>query len=75
MKLVRFDCQIVDMYDEEYFVGVLPQKEGILVYKYFSELSPEQLDDQTSGSSPDVHLERGNILGQSSTCVAPWVTN
>ena len=74
MRLVRFDCQIVDMYEEEYFVGFIPQKEGVIVYKYFSELSTEQLEGSQEASA-DIHLERGNILGQSSPSVAPWVTN
>lgn len=50
-KLVRFDCQICDMYEEEYFVPVVPTKASQesggkpLVYKYFAELSQEQISD------------------------------
>ena len=52
-KLVRFDCQVVDMFEEEYFAGALNpnpidltenQQESAaaaqpLVYKYFTSLS------------------------------------
>ena len=41
-KVVRFDCIICDMYEEEYFVGVLNSSdvtEPPLIYKYFTNLS------------------------------------
>lgn len=51
-KLVRFDCQILDMFEEEYFVPIMPDHQPAssdstspvlsqtpLVYKYHSELS------------------------------------
>ena len=45
-KLVRFECQIADMYDDEFFISVMdPSSKATepdtqpLVYKYFSELS------------------------------------
>lgn len=59
------------MYEEEYYVSVLPQKDDVLVYKYFSELVPGQLDDQPEDPQ---HLERGNVLGQSSTSIMPWAS-
>jgi hypothetical protein len=52
------------MYEEEYYVAILPLKDDVLIYKYFSELSSDQLELQgTRTSQKDVHLERGNILG------------
>ena len=51
-KLVRFDCQIIDMFEEEYYVGVLSANTSDstaaastppLVYKYFTALSQEQM--------------------------------
>jgi len=77
-KLVRFDCQIVDMYEEEYFVAVLPMKDSeVVVYKYFTELSAEQLEQQQANQEPDqaMHLERANLLGQSTRCIMPWASN
>jgi hypothetical protein len=51
------------MYEEEYFVGVLPQKNNdVLIYKYFSELSQEQMEHHNENHDP-LHLERGNLLG------------
>lgn len=38
-KLVRFDCIISDMYEEEFFVAVLSKDDKSFVYKYFSECS------------------------------------
>ena len=51
-KLVRFDCQIIDMFEEEYYVGVVPATKNDsseaaaatappLVFKYFNVLSSE----------------------------------
>ena len=53
-KLVRFDCQIVDMFEEELYIPVVPKKnlsdpatsresDNPLIYKYFSEMSDEQV--------------------------------
>ena len=50
-KLVRFDCSICDMFEEEFYVPLIPKKESTgntdsndnipLVYKYFTELTDE----------------------------------
>jgi len=32
------------MYEEEYYVAIIPQKDDVLIYKYFSELSEDQLE-------------------------------
>lgn len=48
-KLARFECMVQDMYDEEFFIQVLKPKdpdaslESTILYKYYSELSPEQM--------------------------------
>ena len=54
---MRFDGQVCDMFEEEYFVPVVPAKgEAVdnaaaepLVYKYFSELSDEEMATYRSG--------------------------
>ena len=58
-KLVRFDCQICDMYEEEYFAPVVPKREQRadaenkpLIYKYFSHMSNNQLGDYDSDAVP-----------------------
>ena len=41
-RVVRFDCIISDMYEEEYFVGVLASNDQTappLIYKYFTNLT------------------------------------
>lgn len=38
-KLVRFDCIISDMYEEEFFVAVLKNNDRTFIYKYFTECS------------------------------------
>jgi len=48
-RLVRFECMIQDMYEEEYFGTVLRKHDSqdlnyALLYKYYSELSQEQID-------------------------------
>jgi len=35
-KLVRFDCIVADMYEEEFFVSVVNHDAGIFIYKYFT---------------------------------------
>ena len=46
-KIVKFECQIVDQYEDEFFVSVIDPLEQTtsnknpLVYKYFSELTTD----------------------------------
>ena len=45
-KLVRFDCVITDMYEEELYVSILPSggntaKNKPLICKYFTDLTDE----------------------------------
>jgi hypothetical protein len=76
--LVRFDCLIADMYEQEYFVSVLraaADKEAApLVYKYFSQLSDSQSEtyDQMPELDATNTLERGNMLGLSVSQQAAW---
>ena len=47
---MKFECQIVDQYEDEYFISVMdPLKDAPanlqpMVYKYFSELKDAQAD-------------------------------
>ena len=46
-KLVRFDCIISDMFEEEYFVSVLKGESAeseALVYKYYSSVRDEHTE-------------------------------
>ena len=79
-KLVRFDCQISDMYAEEYFVGVFNgTKEGqpALIYKYFTELSPDHLAAYDTQTGPDAGAacDRGNMLATSIANMSKWMKN
>lgn len=76
-KLVTFDCQICDMFEEEYFVAIVPQKQDAnatpLVYKYFSELSDEQMECYESGTEMRSNpIERGNLLASSLIHMQGW---
>lgn len=45
-KVVRFDCIISDMFEEEYFVSVLrssPESQPI-IYKYYSSVADEHTE-------------------------------
>jgi len=58
------------MYEEEYFVGLLASNDKTappLIYKYFSNLTAQQLDKYETNQNPDSTntLERGNILASS----------
>lgn len=49
-KLVKFECMIQDMYEEEYFVSLIHRKdskaiENSLIYRYYSDLSEEELEN------------------------------
>lgn len=59
-KLVKFDCMVQDMYEEEFFSSVLIQKDSLhaeteemlatsLYYKYYSGLSQDQIDKFDTG--------------------------
>lgn len=82
-KLVRFDCMIQDQFEEEFYLSYLNVKdqEGSkqkgTVYKYFSELTDE--DMKKYELQPDPHsnqqfmFERGNVLGVSVPNLNDWV--
>ncbi len=74
-KLVRFDCIISDMFEEEYFVSVLratPESQPI-IYKYYSSVKDEHTE-LLHTVQPDATntIERGNILGSTLVSYAPW---
>ena len=87
-KLVRFDCQICDMFEEEYFVPVVPAKQqgeasdasqascttgNPLVYKYFSEMSDADMALYETGYAQGGNpIERGNILASSLIHMQGW---
>ena len=77
-KLVRFDGQVCDMFEEEYFVPLVPKKQpgesaNPLVYKYFSELSTEDMAEYEMGmDSSSRPIERGNILASSPIHMQGW---
>lgn len=75
-KLVRFDCVVTDIYEEEFFVPILPAADGkTLVFKYFSDLSEEQTSKYTMATEIDGKsaMSRGNMLGSSlSHLMSPW---
>ena len=83
-KLVRFECQIVDMYEDEFFVSVMdPANKATepdskpLVYKYFSELSDAQVasyDLEADPSQMAGTLDRGNVLASSIIHLQPWAS-
>ena len=74
-KIVRFDCIVNDMFEEEYFVSVLrrsPETQPI-VYKYYSSVLDEHTD-LLQMTQPDATntIERGNILGSTVVSQSPW---
>lgn len=84
-KLVRFECMIQDMYDEEFFIQVLKPHEGTsqsdlldhsLFYKYYTELSQEQMQYyDTQHIDNQFASERGTVLGVSLPNVNTWLCN
>ncbi len=75
---------IQDMYDEEYFIQVLrPQQlssqqtstiDDALFYKYYSELSNEQMDKyETNMIDQEYASERGNVLGVTLPNINAWI--
>ena len=75
---------IQDMYDEEYFIQVLrPQQlssqqtstiDDALFYKYYSELSNEQMDKyETNMIDQEYASERGNLLGVTLPNINAWI--
>ncbi len=74
-KLVRFDCIISDMFEEEYFVSVLrgtPETQPI-IYKYYSNVRDEhtELLHSTQPNATNT-IERGNVLGSTVVSQSPW---
>ena len=72
------------MYDEEYFIHVLrPQQlssqqtstiDDALFYKYYSELSNEQMDKyETNMIDQEYASERGNLLGVTLPNINAWI--
>ena len=74
-KLVRFDCIVSDMFEEEYFVSVLrssPETQPI-IYKYYSSVLDEHTELlQSAQPNATNTIERGNILGSTVVCHSPW---
>ena len=75
---------IQDMYDEEYFIQVLrPQQQSsqststiddALFYKYYSELSNEQMDMyETNMIDQEYASERGSVLGVTLPNINAWI--
>jgi hypothetical protein len=73
-KLVRFDCIIADMFEEEFYVSVVSHNDKQFVYKYFSEVHGDQAE-MLNHCQPDGTntLERSNLLGATLVCQSPWV--
>lgn len=78
-KLVRFDCSICDMFEEEFYVPLIPKKESAdsntvpLVYKYFTELTEEQVNEYQTAFDPSKQpIERGNVLASSLVHMQGW---
>ena len=67
--LVRFDCIVTDMFDEEFFVSTLPRVEPpgqLYAYKYHSEFDGVQC--QQAEPTAENTLTRANIMGTTLTC-------
>lgn len=65
-KLVRFDCIVSDMFEEEYFVTVLKgtSETKPVVYKYYSSVSDDHTELLHSVEPCGTNtMERGNLLG------------
>ena len=65
------------MFEEEYFVPIVAKKQQDgqpLVYKYFAELSQEQLSEYATNEPPmsQQPIERGNMLASSVVHMQGW---
>jgi hypothetical protein len=59
------------MFDEEFFVSVLPTMHGDYVFKYHSETQPglETAEVEPTGENT---ISRGNLLGATLVSQSPW---
>lgn len=79
--LVKFDCMVQDMYEEEFYISVLKKKDSkeeslddLIFYKYCNELPSQVMKDYDfENVDHKFTKERGNILATSIPNLNKWI--